>query len=694
MRVYFVIFCLLAGALSDGNDDDVIVVHDSWESASDDESSSSDSSHESIDVEHPEIIKFELEDAIEAPSESIVHELGKEDIETETQVTQPPVEDKLENDEHEKLMAKGKDLFESGMSMLSSTGSDKRSAWDMIEQASDISYPSAINKLAWAKLFGSYSGRVEAVQSLDLFNQMGAKGNPESQMGLGFMYATGTIVNSSQSQALLYYTFGAFGGAPWAQMALGYRYWSGMGVATSCEKALDYYRRVAQNVASEVSFSGGATLQRLRLQDELDNGGHSGGMLDNDLIEYYQLLADKGDVQAQVGLGQLHYQGGRGVAMDHQNALNYFQQAADAGNAVAMAFLGKMYLEGSDVVAQNNETALKYFKKAANLGNPVGQSGLGLLYLYGKGVSKDYKKAFEYFQKAAEQSWVDGQLHLGNMYYNGWGVKKDFKMAIKYFNLASQSGHVLAFYNLADMHATGTGMLRSCPTAVELYKNVAERGKWGELMMEAHTDYRRGRYDEALIVYLLLAELGYEVAQSNAAYILDRKETELYNPEEMWKRALVYWSRAAAQGYSAARVRLGDYYYYGWGTHIDYETAASHYRIASEQQNNAQAMFNLGYMHELGLGMKRDFHLAKRFYDMAAETSVDAKVPVALALAKLACVFSVRNIEDLKILIGPETWDSLELYWDLYLLSLLVCLLGLLMVVRRPRQVRPRQPAN
>ena len=35
-------------------------------------------------------------------------------------------------------------------------------------------------------------------------------------------------------------------------------------------------------------------------------------------------------------------------------------------------------------------------------------------------------------------------------------------------------------------------------------------------------------------------------------------------------------------------MRLGDYYYYGWGTLMDYETAASHYRIASEQQNNAQ----------------------------------------------------------------------------------------------------------
>merc|ERR1711953_923149 len=206
--------------------------------------------------------------------------------------------------------------------------------------------------------------------------------------------------------------------------------------------------------------------------------------------------------------------------------------------------------------------------------------------------------------------------------------------------------------NLADMHATGTGMLRSCPTAVELYKNVAERGKRAELMMEAHADYRRGRDDEALLKYLLLAELGYEVAQSNAASILDRKETDLYNAEEMWKRALVYWSRAAAQGYSAARVRLGDYFYYGWGTGIDYEQAASHYRIASEQQNNAQAMFNLGYMHELGHGMPKDIHLAKRFYDMAAETSADAKVPVALALAKLSFVFAIKSWQDIKVILS------------------------------------------
>jgi SEL1 protein len=450
-----------------------------------------------------------------------------------------------EEEKNSAALEDGHDLYAEALAMLNSSSSvNRKKAWDMMDEAAALGHADARVKIAWAKLTG-VNFRLDLDAARKVFVDTGTAGNPEAQMGLGLLHATGTLVNSSQAEALLYYTFAAFGGSPWAQMALGYRYWSGVGVSTSCEKALDYYRRVATSVAEEVSFSGGQTLQRMRLQDEVESGSssYSSGILDNDLIEYYQLLAEKGDVQAQVGLGQLHYQGGRGVDTDHRQAINYFQQAASAGNPVAMAFLGKMHLEGSDVVKQDNDTAFMYFKKAADQNNPVGQSGLGLMYLYGKGVQKDYKRAFDYFRKAAEQSWVDGQLQLGNMYYNGLGVNVDYKMAVKYFNLASQSGHILAFYNLADMHATGTGMLRSCPTAVELYKNVAERGKWGEMMMEAHSDYRRGRTDQALMKYLVLAELGYEVAQSNVAFIMDRKETELYDEDEMWKRALVYWTR-------------------------------------------------------------------------------------------------------------------------------------------------------
>lgn len=54
--------------------------------------------------------------------------------------------------------------------------------------------------------------------------------------------------------------------------------------------------------------------------------------------------------------------------------------------------------------------------------------------------------------------------------------------------------------------------------------------------------------------YALLAELGYEVAQSNAAVLLDRGEVPMLTTEGSMVRALLYWGRAAAQGYSAAQV--------------------------------------------------------------------------------------------------------------------------------------------
>lgn len=81
--------------------------------------------------------------------------------------------------------------------------------------------------------------------------------------------------------------------------------------------------------------------------------------------------------------------------------------------------------------------------------------------------------------------------------------------------------------------------------------------------------------------------------------------------------------------------------------------------MASEQQHNAQAMFNLAYMHEQGLGMKKDWHLAKRFYDLAAETSIDAKIPVALAILKLSLMFKVESMKDVSKLFNPFLYHSI-----------------------------------
>ncbi|XP_014788961.1 protein sel-1 homolog 1 isoform X1 [Octopus bimaculoides] len=586
------------------------------------------------------------------------------------------------------LEIKANELYEQGEVLINNTyHKNYRAAYVFFKAAAQLNHTKALEYIGFGHFFGDHCNQ-NFTKAKEIFEDLSNRGSARGQLGLGLLFSIGMSVNSSQARTIVYLTFAALGGDPLAQMALGYRYWAGIGVEMKCESALTYYRKVATLVSNMVSVSGGPVIQRIRLQEEVENTHSNSGLLDDDLLQYYHFLADKGDMQAQVVLGQLYYQGGRGVEINHERALHYFLMAAESGNALALAFLGKMYSEGSPVVKQNNETAISYFKKAAEKGNAVGQCGLGLMYLRGQGVEKDYINALKYFTLAAEQGWAEGQLQLGIMHYSGLGVRRDYKLAVKYFNLASQGGHILAFYNLAQMHATGTGVLSNCHMAVELFKNVAERGRWSEMLMEAHSLYREGNVEAALIKYTFLAELGYEVAQSNVAYILDQGESMMFLKQETNKRALLQWTRAASQGSTIARVKMGDYHYYGFGTSVDYEVAASHYRVASEQHHNAQAMFNLGYMHEKGLGMKQDVHLAKRFYDMAAETSTEAQVPVTLALLKLGLFYGVdvfsKEMEfykDFLKKLNPQLYLGPD--WDLYVITFLAVLLGLVILLRR-----------
>ncbi|CAF4651906.1 unnamed protein product, partial [Rotaria magnacalcarata] len=49
------------------------------------------------------------------------------------------------------------------------------------------------------------------------------------------------------------------------------------------------------------------------------------------------------------------------------------------------------------------------------------------------------------------------------------------------------------------------------------------------MFIEAYNLYRQGHIEQAFMKYLYLAELGYEVAQSNAAYLLDQMPNQLTN---------------------------------------------------------------------------------------------------------------------------------------------------------------------
>ena len=103
--------------------------------------------------------------------------------------------------------------------------------------------------------------------------------------------------------------------------------------------------------------------------------------------------------------------------------------------------------------------------------------------------------------------------------------------------------------------------------------------------------------------------------------------------------ALMYWTRSAKQSNIDSLVKMGDYYLSGLGAAASAEHAASCYQAAAdvlpESMRSAQAMWNLGWMHENGVGIEQDFHLAKRLYDLALETNKEAYLPVKLSLFRL-----------------------------------------------------------
>jgi len=291
-----------------------------------------------------------------------------------------------------------------------------------------------------------------------------------------------------------------------------------------------------------------------------------------------------------------------------------------------------MYWRG-DGVQQDNNMAIRWFSRGVELNDPNSLIGLGLMLLKGDGIEKDVDKGFRYLKKAADLENSDAQTHMGLFLLK----KRDYAAATKYFSQAVQKGHILAMYHLAEMYRSGVGGEQNCEMASLLFKIVTEKGlEWIDpLFTEAYRSLANGNPDLALLLYVMAAEKGFEVAQSNVAWMID--SAQIYNSSvhpNLNQLALINWNRAANQGVVEARLKMGDYYFYGIGVPVNFEKAASYYQIAADEKSS-MALWNLAWMHENGFGVAKDYHLSKRFYERVLEKLPEAWLPVTLSLFKL-----------------------------------------------------------
>ncbi|KAK4504058.1 hypothetical protein PRZ48_004973 [Zasmidium cellare] len=558
----------------------------------------------------------------------------------------------------------------------------------LLEDAAKQGDVDAVFLLAELSFHGNYSHPIDYDQAFKRYKQLAdINGNATAQYMVGFLYATGLSpsVPMDQAKSLLYHTYAAEGGNTRSQMTLAYRHLTGIATPRNCDEAVVWYKIVADKAIRYYRSGppGGHSLVRdaYRIADEeggvygegasVASAGHNakqGGPTSDayadveDVLEYLHLQASKGDLKATLGLARLYYDGARGLKRDFKLAKQYFMDVAreywTANNRVrkdvshgteklaakAAGYLGRMFLRGEGT-EQSFSKAKIWFTRGIGSGDALSQYSLGLMHLNGYGVPQDTVKAADFFAAAADQDLAVAQTNLGMLFLD----QGDTATATKYFELAARNSHIEAFYYLAEMNNKAVGRDRSCGNAAAFYKIVVEKAEaiWSSLS-EAADAYEEGENSRALIGFLMAAEQGSENAQANVAWLLDQSQpkwspfTWISSTKEAAssalndaKLALMQWTRSAKQQNYDSLVKMGDYYLSGIGTSPSPENAAACYQSAAETLQSAQAMWNLGWMHENGVGIEQDFHLAKRFYDQALETNREAYLPVKLSLFKL-----------------------------------------------------------
>lgn len=443
--------------------------------------------------------------------------------------------------------------------------------------------------------------------SLELLRCASDLGDAEAQGQMALRYSLGLHLPSSWSQdgrsiakfhdpdpdaALLHYYFAAKSGDDFARLVLGFKHMHGLGVPKSCWSAVSYYQPAAEKVVDlSVIPDSLPAIERIKLSQQI-SGSLKSDRSQKEILQYYQHNADMGNVDAQAAVGQVFNLGSHGMERDHGQALKYLQLAADAGDEEAMAHLGHMHANGFGT-AKNLETAKTYFEAASKGDSRSAQYALGYMYLMGEGVEADYAKAMRLLGEAAGHGHMESNFLLGVMHQNGLGLKKKSpQKALQHFTLASHGGHILAGYNAAMMHLAGVGVAKSCKPALEVLKVIAEKGPWAASLQQGHEAYFDHKYSRSLLSYLEAAEMGMELGQANAAWLM--RQAYLLPLGHRAKVTFDLYRASALQGSVQSLLTTAEAYMSGEGVERDWSRSAAIYYQAQEERS-PQAMFHLGY---------------------------------------------------------------------------------------------------
>ncbi|XP_017206070.1 protein sel-1 homolog 3 isoform X1 [Oryctolagus cuniculus] len=390
-------------------------------------------------------------------------------------------------------------------------------------------------------------------------------GHHKASYYLAVFYETGLSVPRDRLQGMLYSLVGGQGSERLSSMNLGYKHYQGIdGYPLDWELSYAYYSNIATKTP----------------------------------LDQHTLQGD------QQRLAQMLFWGQQGVAKNPEAAIEWYAKGALETEDPALIYDYAIVLFKGQGVKKNRRLALELMKKAASKGLHQAVNGLGWYYHKFK---KNYAKAAKYWLRAEEMGNPDASYNLGVLYLDGIfpGVPgRNQTLAGEYFHKAAQGGHIEGTLWCSLYYITGNleTFPRDPEKAVVWAKHVAEKnGYLGHVIRKGLNAYLEGSWHEALLYYVLAAETGIEVSQTNLAHICEERPDlarRYLGVNCVWR----YYNLSVFQidAPSFAYLKMGDLYYYGHQNQSqDLELSVQMYAQAA-LDGDSQGFFNLALLIEEG----------------------------------------------------------------------------------------------
>lgn len=285
-----------------------------------------------------------------------------------------------------------------------------------------------------------------------------------------------------------------------AQILLGVMHKYGIGTIKDEEKAVEFL----EGSVNDDSFFGYFILAEFY---------HEKNIYQKEIFWLQKYLSIKNDALAQYWLGMCLYEG-KGIDVDLNNAFKWLKKSAEQGNRYAANYLGECYYLGNGI-SVNKKEAVKWLKLAADT-VPVAGYWLGDAYFYGNGVEKDTPKAFYWWQKSADKGDSSAQATLGQHYLLGNEVKQNDKEALKWLTASANQEDFNGLFWLGFYYFRGSDNRESDYTsAIKWFKKAFNQSKkafnqgddWASIYI-GHCYYYSFNYAEAFKWYKKAAENG------------------------------------------------------------------------------------------------------------------------------------------------------------------------------------------